>query len=80
MKSGGMDIFPSIPCSPDNPKLFGNDDAEIICDDIAEVGPVSWDLFAQEPEGGIGEQGAGRVAFVVGDVLVHDAPQALDRV
>ena len=33
-----------------------------------------------ESERGVGELGAGGVAFVVGDVFVHDAPQALDRV
>ncbi len=63
-----------IPSSSHNPKLRGNDDAKIVRNSVAERGPISRDLFAQESERRVGEVGASGVAFVVRDVLVHDAP------
>src|ERR1039458_3478614 len=69
-----------IHCSPDNPEIGWFDDAKIICYRIAQFSPVLRDLFAQEPECRVSKLGAGRVAFVMRDVFVHDAPQALDRI
>jgi hypothetical protein len=66
--------------SSQNPEISGFDDTKIICDGIAQFRPVSRHLLAQKSERCVGELGAGGVAFVVGDVFVHDAPQALDRV
>jgi DNA-binding GntR family transcriptional regulator len=63
-----------IPRSPHNPKILWVDDAEIVGDGIAEVGPIAGNFFAQETERRIGELGAGCVGFVVGDVSVHEAP------
>ena len=70
----------AIPGSPHNPKILWVDDAEIVGDCIAEVGPIPWNGFAQEPKRCIGELGARRVAFVVRDVSVHEAPQPLDGI
>src|ERR1039458_8562540 len=76
----GSTLLLYIPCSPDNPEIGWFDDAKIICDRIAQFSPVLRDLFAQEPECRVSKLGAGRVAFVMRDVFVHDAPQALDRI
>ena len=64
----------SILGSPNNPKFLWVDDAEIVGDRIAEVGPVARNFFAQETERRIGELGASCVGFVVRDVSMHDAP------
>ena len=64
----------TIPRSPHNPKILWVDDAEIVGDRIAEVGPVARNFFAQETERRIGELGASCVGFVVRDVSMHDAP------
>src|SRR5438552_6062178 len=69
----------AIPRSSHNPKILWVDDAEIVGDRIAEVRPILGNFVTQKTERGIGELGAGRVAFVVRDVLVHEAPQPLDR-
>ena len=42
-----------------------------------ELRPVFGNLLAQEVERDGGELGACGVAFVVGDVLVHEAPEPL---
>jgi hypothetical protein len=63
-----------IPCSRHDPKILRLDDAKVVGDLIAENGPIAGDLFAQEAEGRVGKLGASSVAFVVGDVSVHDAP------
>ena len=47
---------------------------------MAESVPVSWNIFTQEAKRRIGELAACFVAFVVGDMLVHDAPEPLNRV
>ena len=64
----------SIPRSRQNPKILGVDDSKIVGDRITEVGPISGNRFAQEGERRVGELSASCVAFVVGDMLVHDAP------
>ena len=63
-----------IPCSRHDPKILRLDDAKVVSDLIAEDGPIAGDFFAQEAEGRVGKLGASSVAFVVGDVSVHDAP------
>jgi hypothetical protein len=63
-----------IPRSPHNPKILWVDDAKIVGDRIAKVGPVPGNFLAQESERRIGELGASSVGFVVGDVSVHEAP------
>jgi hypothetical protein len=63
-----------IPCSRHDPKIVWVDDAEIVGDRIAEVGPVAGNFFAQEAERRIGELGARCVGFVVRDVSMHEAP------
>ena len=50
------------------------DDAKIIGDGVPEAVPVLGDLAAQEIERGVRELSACGVAFVVGDVSVHDRP------
>src|ERR1700686_4921920 len=64
----------SIPRSRHDPKILWVDDAKIVGDRIAEIGPVAGNFFAQETERRIGELGASCVGFVVRDVSVHDAP------
>ena len=73
-------IFTCILGSPHNPKFLWVDDAEIVGDRITEVRPVPGNFFTQETERRISELGACRVAFVVRDVSVHEAPQPLDRI
>src|SRR6202521_23911 len=63
-----------IPRSRHDPKILWVDDAKIVGDRIAEIGPVAGNFFAQETERRIGELGASCVGFVVRDVSVHDAP------
>ncbi len=63
-----------------NPKIVRIDDAEIVGDGIAKLGPVAGNFVAQESERRVGELDAGRIGFVVGDVSVHEAPQPLDRI
>ena len=63
-----------IPCSRHDPKIAGSDDAEVVGDRITHCRPIPRNVFAQEAERRIGELGDGCVAFVVGDVSVHDAP------
>src|ERR1700719_2601679 len=70
----------NIHLRPENPKFGGVDDAEIVGDRIAEDGPVLRHPLAQEVQHGLAEIVVGRVAPVVGDVLVHQPPQALDRI
>src|SRR5665811_1739030 len=73
-------FFRCIPSSRHDPKILWVDDTEIVGDRIAEVRPVPWNFFTQEPKRCIGELGARSVAFVVRDVSVHEAPQSLDRI
>ena len=69
-----------IPCSRHNPEVTWIDDPEIVGDGASKSPPVAGYFFAQKSERRIGELRAGRVAFVVRDILVHDAPQSLYRV
>ena len=55
----------------ENPKIGGVDDAEIVGDRIAVDGTVFRHLLAQEFQKGSAEVIVGRVAAVVGHVLVH---------
>src|ERR1700681_4817881 len=73
-------ILRPIPCSRHDPKIAGSDDAEVVGDRITHCRPIARNVFAQEAERRIGELGDGCVAFVVGDVSVHDAPESLDRI
>ena len=70
----GLTPYEYILCLRHDPKILWRDDAKVIGDRIAEPGPVPGDFFTQEPKHRIGELGAGRVGFVVGDMLVHHAP------
>src|ERR1700687_4878441 len=75
--STARSIFPPFRCIPrsrHDPKILWVDDAKIVGDRIAEIGPVAGNFFAQETERRIGELGARCVGFVVRDVSVHDAP------
>src|ERR1700676_4374747 len=64
----------TIPRSRHDPKILWVDDAKIVGDRIAEIGPVAGNFFAQETERRMGELGASCGVFVVRDVSVHDAP------
>jgi hypothetical protein len=66
--------FERILCSRHDPKIAGSDDAEVVGDRITHCRPIPRNVLAQEAERRIGELGDGCVAFVVGDVSVHDAP------
>src|SRR5208283_1439563 len=70
----------AIPCSPEEPKILRRYHSEIICDCTAVFGPISRDFFAQELQSSLCEFFASVIGFVVRHVLVHDAPQPLDRV
>ena len=63
-----------ILCSRHDPKIAGSDDAEVVGDRITHCRPIPRNVLTQEAERRIGELGDGCVAFVVGDVSVHDAP------
>src|SRR5258708_6449803 len=76
----GASVDDIIPRSPHNPKILWVDDAKIVGDRIAEVRPVPWNLFTQEPERRVRELSTCGVARVVGDVSVHEAPQPFDRI
>ena len=65
---------------PHNPKILWGYDAKIVGDRIAEVRPVPWNLFTQEPERRVRELSTCGVARVVGDVSVHEAPQPFNRI
>ena len=53
---------------------------EVVRDRIADFQPVLWDFLAQEIERLRGEFPGGGVTLVVRHMLVHPAPQPLDRV
>lgn len=63
-----------IPCSPDNPEFLWVNDAKIVCDLVAPLMPVRRHFVAQEGQHRDTEFLEGRVAFVVCDVSVHQAP------
>src|SRR5271165_6767542 len=69
-----------IAVSREDPKILRVDDAEIVGDGRRELVEPARHGFAQEPEYGFGEVAEFGVSPVVGDVLVHHLPQALDRV
>jgi hypothetical protein len=64
----------SIPRSGDNPELCWGYDTEIVSHLIAVVAPVLWHVFAKETQHRGAEVPEGGVAFVVGDVPVHQPP------
>ena len=66
--------FRDIPRSPENPKILGVDDSEIVGDLVAIVAPFSGQLDAQEVQDGLAEVLERRVAPVMGDVPVHQPP------
>jgi len=72
--AGGMSDILCIPRSRDDPKILGRDDAEVVGDRVAEVRPIARNLFAQETERRVGELRTSGVAFVVGNVSMHQAP------
>ena len=59
---------------PQNPKIGGVDDAEIVRDRIAELSPAFRYFLAQEMEDSFAEVVVGRVAPIVGHVFMHQAP------
>jgi hypothetical protein len=61
-------------------KCLGDMNSKIVGDRTAEVPPITGNIFTQEAERRIGEVGASCATSVMSDMLVHDAPQALDRV
>jgi hypothetical protein len=61
-----------IPHLSHNPKISRFDDAESV--------PVLWNFFAQEAKCFRSELCTGGVAFIVRDMLVHDAPEPLNRI
>ena len=64
----------SIPCSRDNPELRWVYDTEIVSNLIAVIVPVLWHFLAQEGQHCGAELPEGGVAFVVGDMPVHQPP------
>ena len=78
--SSNLGIFSYIPGSRQNPKILWVYDTEVIRDRIGEFQPVLWDFLAQESEHLPGEVPGGGVTLVVRHMLVHRAPQPLDRV
>ena len=75
-----MELIQAIPCSRQNAKILWVDDTEVVGDGIAQLRPVFGDFFAQEFERGVGEFAIGGIGLVVRGMLVHHAPQPLDRV
>ena len=61
-------------------KSFGLMTRKLSVTESHRVRPIPGNFFAQETECRVGELGASRVAFVVGHVSVHDAPEPLDRI
>jgi hypothetical protein len=57
-----------------DPEICWVNDAEIVGDGVSQMAPVSWDGVAKKREHGGGEFSEGSVAFVVGDVLMHQTP------
>ena len=73
----GESMFPPvgiIPCSRKNPKIRGIDDPEIIGDLIAVGLPLFGHFFAQESQHRAAEIRETGVAFVVGEVSMHQSP------
>src|SRR5580700_985583 len=66
--------------SHQNPKKLWIDDAEVVCDRIAEIRPPFGNLVAQERQNGVGKRMKITPGPVVSEMLVHDAPQPLYRV
>src|SRR5580693_9499791 len=66
--------------SDQDPKKSWIDDAEVVCDRIAEIRPAFWNLVAQERQDGVGKLTKMAPGPVVSEWLVHDAPQPLYRV
>jgi len=67
------DIY-CIPRSGENPKILGRDDTDVIRYLITIGIPFSGHLLAQKGQDRGFEVGKCRVASIVGDVLVHQAP------
>jgi len=42
-----------IPCSPQEPKILGRNNTEVVCDRIAEFDPPCWDFVSQESQGSL---------------------------
>src|SRR5437588_12903770 len=77
---GDESRFLIIPLRPENPKIGGVYNAEVVGDRIAEDGPVFRHLLPQEMQNGSAEVIVGRMGTVVGHVSMHQSPQALDRI
>lgn len=60
--------------SGQNPRILRVDDVEVVGDPVTKSSPVLGDFVAQEIERGVRELSAWGVAFVVGNVFVHDRP------
>jgi hypothetical protein len=69
-----------IAVSGEDPKILWVDDTEIVGDGRRELVEPARHGFAQESKHGFGEVAEFGVSPVVGDVLVHHLPQALDWV
>jgi transposase len=63
-----------IPCSRQNPKILGRDDAEIIRYLVTIGVPLSGHLLAQERQDRSSEISKRGVTSIVRDLLVHQAP------
>ncbi len=80
MNARGSPHFGGIPRSRQNPKILGRDDAEVIRNLVAIGAPFSGYLLTQERQDRGFEIGERRMTSIVRDVLVHQAPQPLDRI
>jgi len=72
--------FNYILCSRENPEVRGVYDAEIIRNLIAPILPVFRHFFVQEVQHCGAEILEACVAFVVGDVSVHESAQSFNRI
>ena len=64
----------------ENPKIGAVDEAEIVCDSVAETVPVSGHFVSQERDDLSLELAESLVIPVVGDVFVHQGPQPFDGI
>src|SRR4051812_11853314 len=69
-----------LPRSRQNPKILGRDDTEVIRYLITVCAPSSGHLLAQEGQDHSSEISERRMTSIVRDMLVHQAPEPLDRI
>ncbi len=65
---------------PDCPVFLERYNAEAIRDSVAELAPIVWQGFPEEPQNGLRELIERGVVVIMGDPFVHDAPETFDWV